>query len=63
MAVFDQKDSMNEETDKGDVFFDQLNLTLEKSFSKDLLIYVHGANCNFYRGLSSIIFWGTMQWC
>lgn len=50
MAVFDQKDNMKEKTDKGDGFFDQLNQTLDKSFSKDLLVYVHGANCNFYRG-------------
>ena len=50
LAVFDQEDNMKERTDRGDGFFDQLNQTLDKSFSKDLLIYVHGANCNFYRG-------------
>ncbi len=50
VAVYDQEDNMKEKTDKGDGFFDQLNKTLDKNFSKDLLVYVHGANCNFYRG-------------
>lgn len=30
-------------------YFDVINRILETSFSKDILIYVHGANSNFYR--------------
>ena len=30
-------------------YFDQLNESLAKRFDKDIYIYVHGANCNFYR--------------
>lgn len=30
-------------------FFDELNHALDKSLDKDLVLYVHGANSNFYR--------------
>ncbi len=30
-------------------YFYELDTILEKTFDKDILIYVHGANCNFYR--------------
>ncbi len=33
----------------GEGFFKQINGLLERSFSKDILLYVHGANSNFYR--------------
>lgn len=34
---------------QADGFFDQIDELLDRSFDKDILIYVHGANCNFYR--------------
>ena len=30
-------------------YFDQINKILDNSFDKNILLYVHGANCNFYR--------------
>lgn len=30
-------------------YFYELNTILDKTLDKDILIYVHGANCNFYR--------------
>jgi esterase/lipase superfamily enzyme len=33
-------------------YFYELNTILDKTFDKDILVYVHGANCNFYRATS-----------
>ncbi len=30
-------------------YFHELDYILDKTFDKDILVYVHGANCNFYR--------------
>ena len=30
-------------------YFYELNTILDRTFDKDILVYVHGANCNFYR--------------
>ena len=32
-----------------DGYFDEVNKILERAFDKDILVYVHGANSNFYR--------------
>lgn len=34
---------------KIDGYFDEVNRILERAFDKDILVYVHGANSNFYR--------------
>ncbi len=34
---------------RADGYFNQLNESLAKKFDRDIFIYVHGANCNFYR--------------
>lgn len=36
-------------TDKANGFFHQINDALDRSFNKDITVYVHGANSNFYR--------------
>lgn len=33
-------------------FFDKLNAALDRSLDKDLVVYVHGANNNFYRSMA-----------
>ncbi|MGI9537491.1 MAG: alpha/beta hydrolase, partial [Desulfocapsaceae bacterium] len=32
-----------------DGYFDEINKLLERAFDKDILVYIHGANSNFYR--------------
>ena len=34
---------------RADEFFDRVNRLLQKTFDKDILVYVHGANCNVHR--------------
>lgn len=49
MAVYHLTADLNATTPQADGFFDQINKLLERSFDKDILIYAHGANSNFYR--------------
>lgn len=49
MAHYDLADRMKQHLDRAEGFFHEINQALEKSYSKDLLVYVHGANSNFYR--------------
>ena len=49
MAVYHKDDEITTLTDKANGFFYQINDALESSFNKDITIYVHGANSNFYR--------------
>ncbi len=48
-ARFDKVDNLKKVSSQAEGLFDQINQILAKSFDKDLLIYVHGANSNFYR--------------
>lgn len=49
MAVYNLTADIKTTTPQVDGFFDQINKLLERSFDKDILIYAHGANSNFYR--------------
>ena len=49
MAVYHLTDDLNTTTPQANGFFDEINQLLERSFDKDILIYAHGANSNFYR--------------
>jgi esterase/lipase superfamily enzyme len=40
---------LKEKTAGAEGFFDQVNQLLRENFDKDILVYVHGANSNFYR--------------
>jgi hypothetical protein len=42
-------ENLKEKTAKAEGFWDQVNQLLRENFDKDILIYVHGANSNFYR--------------
>jgi esterase/lipase superfamily enzyme len=46
---YDEKDSLQQVPAKAEGFYEQVNRSLENSFDSDLLVYVHGANSNFYR--------------
>lgn len=46
---YDIDDDLFQLSAQADGFFDQIDEWLDRSFDKDILIYVHGANCNFYR--------------
>ena len=45
-------DSLRQTSPQADGFFDQINQILDRAFDKDILVYVHGANSNFYRATS-----------
>jgi len=49
MAEYGENDNLQEVSAKTEEFYEQVNRLLENSFDSDLLVYVHGANCNFYR--------------
>lgn len=49
LAKLDADDPIEELTPEARYFFDKLNEALERTLDKDLTIYVHGANNNFYR--------------
>ena len=49
MAHYDLADNMKQHFDRAEGFFYEINQALDKMYSKDLLVYVHGANSNFYR--------------
>lgn len=48
----DKDQSLLTISDSGKIFFDRINSILETMADKDITIYVHGANCNFYRATS-----------
>lgn len=52
IAHYDIGDSLQQTSPQADGFFDQVNRILERAFDKDILVYVHGANSNFYRATS-----------
>jgi len=43
------EDDLKKTSPEADGFLDDLNKTLDKTIDKDILVYVHGANSNFYR--------------
>lgn len=49
MAHYDLTENMRHNLDQAEGFFYKINQVIEKMYDKDLLVYVHGANCNFYR--------------
>lgn len=49
MAEYHKDDNLEKTSDRAAGFFIRLNETLEKTFDKDITVYVHGANSNFYR--------------
>ena len=49
MVHYDLDGQMKQHLDRAEGFFYEINKALEKSYSQDLLVYVHGANSNFYR--------------
>lgn len=48
-AEYHKDDDINQTSSKAEGFFDKINSAIDRSFDKDLTIYVHGANSNFYR--------------
>ena len=46
---YDEEDDIAKSSSIGDGFFLAINHVLDRSFDKDLLLYVHGANSSFYR--------------
>ena len=46
---YDIEDNTLQLSSGGEGFFDEINKALDRAFDKDLLVYVHGANSNFYR--------------
>lgn len=49
MVEYHKNDDLEKTSDRAAGFFDRLNDTLDKTFDKDITVYVHGANSNFYR--------------
>ncbi len=49
MAEYHKDANLEETSDRAAGFFSKLNEALEKTFDKDITVYVHGANSNFYR--------------
>jgi esterase/lipase superfamily enzyme len=52
VAHYNIDDDLRQTSSQADGFFDQINQILERTFDKDILVYVHGANSNFYRATS-----------
>jgi len=50
MAHYDLANNMTQKSGRAEGFFYEINQALDKMYNKDLLVYVHGANSNFYRG-------------
>lgn len=48
-AEYHKNDDINQTSSRAEGFFEQINKTIDSSFDKDLTVYVHGANANFYR--------------
>jgi len=49
MARYAKDDDLRWSSSRADGFFDQINQLLAGAMDKDLTIYIHGANSNFYR--------------
>jgi esterase/lipase superfamily enzyme len=49
MAMYHKDDDLTKSSDKANGFFTEINEALARSFNKDITVYVHGANSNFYR--------------
>ncbi|MFT5702631.1 MAG: esterase/lipase superfamily enzyme [Desulforhopalus sp.] len=49
VVTYDIKDDLTKTSAQEDGFFMRINELLDKSIDKDILIYAHGANSNFYR--------------
>lgn len=49
MAVFDLANNMEQQLDQAEGFFYSINKVIDNMYNKDILLYVHGANSNFYR--------------
>lgn len=49
MAIFDLANNMEQQLDQAEGFFDTINKVIGNMYNKDILLYVHGANSNFYR--------------
>lgn len=49
VATFDLADESGGPSSQADGLFETINRILDGAFDKDILVYVHGANCNFYR--------------
>lgn len=48
-AQYHKNDDINQTSSRAEGFFEQINKAIDSSFDKDLTVYVHGANANFYR--------------
>ncbi len=48
-TIYKKDDPPEQTSDRGEGFFDQINSILANNVDKDLTVYVHGANSNFYR--------------
>jgi len=48
-AIYDLKNNLKQSLDQAEGLFFEINRALDLNFNKDLLVYVHGANCNFYK--------------
>ncbi|MEA3469043.1 MAG: alpha/beta hydrolase [Thermodesulfobacteriota bacterium] len=48
-AEYHKDADINQTSDRAEGFFDRINRAIDMSFDKDLTVYVHGANSNFYR--------------
>ena len=49
LAELDSAGSLDKLPPDARLFFEELNKALERSLDKDLILYIHGANNNFYR--------------
>ena len=49
LAELDSDDPIEELSPEARLFFEELNQALDRTLDKDLILYVHGANNNFYR--------------
>ena len=48
-VLYHKDDDPSQTSSRGEGFFDRINKAIDMSTNKDLTVYVHGANCNFYR--------------
>jgi len=49
MALYDLSQNMEQKLERANGYFSQINQALATMYSKDIVVYVHGANCNYYR--------------
>lgn len=48
-TLYKKEDPPEKTSHRGEGFFDQINSILDMNIDKDITVYVHGANSNFYR--------------